>query len=179
MHSTTRINNDKSACRKVRSVQVPARLKSARDLRCPGYSALPDELQHGDVVILAEGFSSLRDRFGGMVRDRCGAHEAKEFAVGTLGLDNAVGDESKQTPRPEVEDGFRIRACGNQPQRKAAIAGQLPSVELGSDVAGIGQRQRAIDIGAQGETGRESAAASVRRSADLQFESASDGRGIR
>ena len=87
-----------------------------------GFGRRAGDLDHGDVVGLAEGACGLGDGAdrGAIAKQNGGAVEAKEFARFALRFEDAVGVEGEVVARVQLEVrdgevGSRIRPSGSVP----------------------------------------------------------------
>ena len=116
---------------------------------------------HGDVVGLSELLRGANDVCGGLRGQAAGALEAEEFAFLVLGFDYTVGVEGQAAAVGQMEAGCFVIADGNHAKGKRAGEFDLLAVEVGGEVAGIGDGDPAIggDMGHEG--GGESAVAAA------------------
>jgi len=116
---------------------------------------MPAEGDDGDVIFLAELMS-----YGGDFRSRQLANlrstiEAKEFSGAGAGLDDAVGEQGQSSPGGQGEGGLTIGDAGKDAKWKAGFDGNFRAVEVGSQMAGIGEDDLAVWSEYQAETGYE------------------------
>jgi hypothetical protein len=105
---------------------------------------LPCETEHGDVIFLAEGLCRAGDLLRGLAAEGLRAVKAEELAREITCFNHTVRQERKAFTRAEREDLFGILGIRSKPQRQPALDLQLYSIKVGSDVSGIGYRQRSV-----------------------------------
>ncbi len=100
--------------------------------------------EDGDVVLLAEGFGGISQVEGRLLAQVADAIEAEKLAGGLARLDHSVGEQENAVAGMEIEAGLFIADLGQHAQRKSAGQGDLLAVEIGRQMAGVGDDHLAI-----------------------------------
>src|ERR1700739_4016977 len=107
--------------------------------------------EHGNVVFLAEGFCSTRDRFGRLGGNGCGALEAEELALHIASLHDAIGEKGERVAGREPADRLRVLDVRRNAERESGIERDLLAGAVGRQVAGVGKDNvsRGVEVGAE------------------------------
>jgi len=99
-------------------------------------------------------FGRRRCEFGGTIA-------AKEFPRGVARFCNSVGDQRELIRQSEPEARFCV--CGRfcDTKREAVLTGYFRAVDVGRDVARIGDGQRVVRVRTEDEAGRETSIAAA------------------
>jgi len=89
------------------------------------------------------------------------AVEAEEFALRVLGLDNSVGVEGEAAAGGEIEAGDGVAGVGLDAEGQCAGELDFIAVEVGREMAGVGDGDKAVGGDAGDESGGEAAAAAA------------------
>src|SRR5579864_8518302 len=112
---------------------------------------------NGDVVVLTPSARGLHDFVRRAGADVAGPIKSEGFAPGVHGFDDAIGDESDDGLWSEANGGFGVLGFAKDSKREAGFEIEFRSVEIGLQVAGIGEGGNAAWLEPRADTGDEAA----------------------